>query len=392
VQAQIGDQKEHHTMPLTVLNNISSLTAENSLSNTQMNLQKTLTQLSTGLKINSGSDDAAGLSIANGMQANIAALTQSQQNANNGVGLLQTADGALSQVTTLLNRAVTLATEGSTSGITGTQATALDTEFQSILSEVNQIGQATNFNGANVFSSNAPVSFSSTQGTLTAATALAANSTVTINDSTTGGTFIFNAGSTGSTVGALNTAIAAAVTAGTLSSTVTGSVASGNEVIANSVATQGINVSTNAAALGPMVAATAGDTSTVYIGDGTTTGSANTSVTTAINALSATALGLTGNLTSTTTAQTSLTAINAAITAISAQRGVIGASVNRLNAATNVMANQVQNLTSASNSIQNADIGKTVANMTQYNILQSTGMAALQQSNQAQQAVLKLVQ
>jgi flagellin len=380
-------------MPLTVLNNISSLTAENSLSNTQMNLQKTLTQLSTGLKINSGSDDAAGLSIANGMQANIAALTQSQQNANNGVGLLQTADGALSQVTTLLNRAVTLATEGSTSGITGTQAAALDTEFQSVLSEVNQIGQATNFNGANVFSSNAPVSFTSTQGTLTGATALAANSTVTINDSTTGGTFVFNAGGAGSTITALNTAIASAVTAGTLSSTVSGSLVGGQEVIANSVATEGINVSTNAAALGPMVAATAGDTSTVYIGDGTTAAGANTNVTTAINALSASALGLTtNNLTSTTGAQASLTAINAAITAISAQRGVIGASVNRLNAATNVMANQVQNLTSASNSIQNADIGKTVANMTQYNILQSTGMAALQQSNQAQQAVLKLVQ
>jgi flagellin-like hook-associated protein FlgL len=56
------------------------------------------------------------------------------------------------------------------------------------------------------------------------------------------------------------------------------------------------------------------------------------------------------------------------------------------------MASQVTNLQSAANSIQNADIGKTVANMTQYNVLQSTGMAALQQSNQAQQAVLKLVQ
>src|ERR1700676_2832944 len=112
-------------MSLSILNNISSLTAENALSNTQASLQKTLTQLSTGLKINSGSDDAAGLSIANGMQANIAALTQSQQNVANGVGMLQTADGSLSQVTTLLNRAVTLATEGSSSSITAGQATAL---------------------------------------------------------------------------------------------------------------------------------------------------------------------------------------------------------------------------------------------------------------------------
>src|SRR5271170_260187 len=118
-------------MALTVLNNIASMTAESALSNTQMNLQKTLTQLSTGLKINSGSDDAAGLSIASGLGANISALTQSSQNASNGVGQLQTADGALSQVTTLLNRAVTLATEASNGQLTAAQGTAANTEFQS---------------------------------------------------------------------------------------------------------------------------------------------------------------------------------------------------------------------------------------------------------------------
>ena len=140
---------------ISILNNLSAMSAENSLSMTQANLQKTLTQLSSGLRINTGSDDAAGLSIANGMQANIAALTQSSQNATNGVGQLQTADGALSQVTTLLNRAVTLATEAANGSITtsgsNSQAAALDTEFQSILSEVNQIGQSTDFNGVNVF-------------------------------------------------------------------------------------------------------------------------------------------------------------------------------------------------------------------------------------------------
>ena len=138
-------------MSLTILNNISSLTAENALSNTQSSLQKTLTQLSTGLKVNSGADDAAGLSIANGMQANINALTQSQQNVQNGIGLLQTADGALSQVTNLLNRAVTLATEASTSGLSLAQSKALDTEFKSITSEIDQISAATNFNGTAVF-------------------------------------------------------------------------------------------------------------------------------------------------------------------------------------------------------------------------------------------------
>src|ERR1035441_8411643 len=93
-------------MSLSILNNISSLQAQNSLNMTATSLNKTLQQLSTGQRINSGADDAAGLAIANGLQANVTALTQSVQNASDGVGMLQVADGALSQITTLLNRAV----------------------------------------------------------------------------------------------------------------------------------------------------------------------------------------------------------------------------------------------------------------------------------------------
>jgi flagellin len=270
---------------ISVLNSVSSLNAENALSNTQTSLQKTLLQLSTGLKINSGSDDAAGLSIATGLGANISALTQSSQNASDGVGLLQTADGALSQVNNLLNRAVTLATEAANGGLSTAQSTAVDTEFQSILSEITQIGSTTNFNGTAVFSATAQATFTS---------------------------------------------------------------------------------------------------------DGTTGGTATTS--TAVGALSATTLALTGNLLTTTAAATSLTAITAAINSVSATRGAIGASVNQLTADTSVENTEVTNLTSAQNNVQNADIGTTVAKMTQYNVLEQTGMAALSQSNQAQQSVLKLLQ
>jgi flagellin len=87
-----------------------------------------------------------------------------------------------------------------------------------------------------------------------------------------------------------------------------------------------------------------------------------------------------------------LTAITAAVNSVAATRGTIGASVNQLSADTNVENTEVTNLTSAQDNVQNADIGKTVANMTEYNVLQQTGMAALSQSNQAQQAILKLLQ
>ena len=384
-------------MALTILNNLSALSAENSMSMTQMNLQKTLTQLSTGMRINTGSDDAAGLSIVNGMQANISALTQSTQNATNGIGMLQTADGALSQVTTLLNRAVTLATEAATGNVTtgpNGQAAALDSEFQSILSEIGQIGQTTDFNGQNVFSSNTPNSFTSTQASLIATTPLTAGSKTTINDAATGGTFVYTVPAGGATIGDLQTAIGNAVTAGTLSSGTTATLTGGKLVIATSTASDSLKVTSNDAALGAMAPTSAGtNNSTVFISDATQTSAANTQINTAISPLSATALNLnTSDLQTAANAQSALTAINTAISTISAQRGQIGASINRLTAATNVMTNQVQNLTSASNSIMNADVGKTVANMTQYNILQSTGMAALQQANQAQQAVLKLLQ
>jgi len=138
-------------MSLSILNNISSLQAQNSLSMTSMNLNTTLEQLSTGQRINSGADDAAGLAIANGLQANVTALTQSVQNASDGVGMLQVADGALSQITTLLNRAVTLATEAATGTVSDAQRTSLDAEFQSITSEINTIGQKTTYNGAGIF-------------------------------------------------------------------------------------------------------------------------------------------------------------------------------------------------------------------------------------------------
>jgi flagellin len=270
---------------LSILNSVSSLQAENALANTTNSLNKNLQQLSTGLRINTGADDAAGLSIANGLQANIAAISQSSQNASDGIGMLQTADGALSQVTTLLNRAITLATEASNGGLSATQATALNTEYASIQTEINNIGTSTDFNGTAVF------------------------------------------GSAGS----------------------------------------------------------------VFSSDGTTT----STISDAVAALSSTALGLTTKgtpLTTTAGAQAELALIDTAVSTVAANRGTIGATVNQLTASQSVDGAAVTNLTSAVGSIQNADVGQVVAQMTQNSVLEQTGMAALTQSNQIQQNVLKLLQ
>jgi flagellin len=277
-------------MAISILNNIASLEAQNQLSVTQNNLQKTLFQLSSGSRINSGADDAAGLAIANGLKANITALSQSANNANDGVGSLQVADGALSQVTTLLNRAVTLATESSTGTVSNAQRGALDAEYTQIKAEIDRIGSTTTFNGTSVFTA------------------------------TTTSIFLSDAASSsqiGVTVGAISSA---AITNG--SST------------------------------------------------------ANLSTT---------------DLTTATNAQTALTSIDTAVANVAGIRGSIGAGINRLQSAVNVINNQVQNLTAAEDQITAANIPQQVANLSQFTILNQSGISALAQANSAQQSILNLL-
>jgi len=139
-------------MPLGVLNNISAVYAENNLNQTQSSLQNVLTQLSSGSRINSGADDPAGLAIANGLAANSAALAQSSRNASEGAGFLQVADGALSQVTSLLTSAITLATEAGGGTLSTSQLGAANQEYQDILTQIGTIGSTTEYNGITVFS------------------------------------------------------------------------------------------------------------------------------------------------------------------------------------------------------------------------------------------------
>lgn len=428
-------------MSLSILNNISALQAENALSTTQTNLSNTLTQLSTGMRINSGSDDAAGLSIANGLTANISALTQSGQNATNATGLLQTADGGLSQVTSLLNRAVTLATEASSDGLTATQGEALNTEFQSIISSINNIGGNTNFNGTNVFSGASitpyltdgtsgnnllgtgttmatPTMNSTSIGIGAFATASLAASGISGGDSVVIGGTTYNFTATSATAPTANTVTNNVADQTTVSVQLGASDQQSLQNLADAInggAGAGITYGAGTQANANVTASVSGTTlNLTALSAGSGSAASGTVGANGLNAVAATGndIGITGNadlvvagggttltngsgtadLLSTTNAQVALVSLTSAINQVSQMRGTLGADMNQLTAASNVMTSQVTNLQSADNGVMNADIGKTVANMTQYNVLQSTGMSALQQANQAQQAVLKLLQ
>jgi len=278
----------------SILNNINSLNSQNQLNINNVSITRTLQRLSSGLRINSGADDAAGLQIADSLQANVQALNQAVQNANDGVSVSQIADGALQEITNILTRGVTLAEEASTGTVDSTGRISLDNEFQQIQGEIARIAAQTNFNGLGVFStSGVNGSLAVFVGDVTGHSSIA----VTINTITT----------SGSTVTNLNGANLAGIT-----------------------------------------------------------------------------------LWDQAHAVTALSNIKTALSDVSQMRGNIGAGINRLQAAVAVLQTTSQNTQSAESTIRDANMAQEVANLTKYQILAQTGMAALAQANTQSQTVLSL--
>jgi flagellin len=558
-----ASKKELNPMALGVLNNLSAIYAENNLNNTNNSLQTVLQQLSSGSRINSGADDAAGLSLVNGLAANSSALTQSKTNATEGVGLLEVADGALAQVTSLLDRAITLATEASNGTLNSTQEGAANQEYQSILAEINNIGSTTTYNQQAVFSgktisiytgdssttgssinelnirslsessvgdTGGAMSYSSRTNNIfvNLSTALDnAQSTDTLGNGALGTTLNVNylvkgagnsqvtataaitvggSSSYPNTVNGLISAINASGLGLTASFTtaqqaggigdetgieITGAVGFGvdpsNSVTSGTVAAGGI-ASTDLLTAGQTLvvqvgsgaaqtftvgaggetltqfAATIGGTATGFTATVVNNGNGTQSLELADSANTGGALTVTSNLTDTTVptaavdytagstynigvsnganvlydnstgqtalaaasyvtdangsggiattsysdgagqsllgtdllnqtdAQNALTVLNNAITDVAAQDGYIGAEINTLNSISLVMSTQQENLVSAQNAIQATDYASATSNMSKYEILSQTGIAALAQANSVQQEVTKLLQ
>jgi flagellin len=391
-------------MSLGVLNNISAIYAQNNLNQTQSALNTTLQQLSSGSRINSGADDAAGLSLANGLQASSTALSQSAKNATEGVDFLQTGDGALAQVTNLLNRAVTLATEASNGTLNSTQQAATQAEYSSIMGEINTIGQNTEYNGINVFSQGANVftsdgtksasyatsalaagGFSSSSLSLQSdlvvgatAAAAATGAKDSLGNTVTTGDFVLTDG-TANAAGTYNTYDLTAMGVSGASATTTSVIVSGN---GGTDVTSSIAKPSAAGTDSNGVAYTTSDY--VY-----TDANGNTFN---LGATAATGTVPTTSLSTVAAAESALTLINQAITSVAADRGTLGANINTLTAVENVQSTQSTNTLSAENDVTATDYGTATSNMSKQQILMQTGIAALAQANQSQQLITKLLQ
>ncbi len=146
-------------MPLYIQTNVASSVAQNSLARTQNMLSSNFAKLSSGFRINSAADDAAGLGIAKSFEAQVRSISVAERNANDGISMAQTADGAAEQQQNILVRMRELAVQGSNGTLSSNDSDNLNTEFQSLVSELDRIANVTSFNGTNLLGTSATVTF-----------------------------------------------------------------------------------------------------------------------------------------------------------------------------------------------------------------------------------------
>ena len=386
-------------MPLRLNNNIVAINSRRHLNSNTKNLQTRLERLSSGLRLNRAADDAAGLSVREGMRSEIAGLKVSVTNSENATNLLQVAEGSLNETNAILIRMQELATQSSNSTLTDDNREAIQAEFGQLITEIDRISQATTYNNQHVLSG-----FGNTISTASTTVTASNTSGVTrmqISGAQTG-TYTFQDTAADSTITLGNGTVSQTSGVGTI---LDGSnVATGTKVTANfdrlgiqvTLAGAGVTNATGAYTDGDL------NTQTVIIESGTG-GSfqvgpkdfAFNRIEVNIGDMSATGvnLNLGGTSVSTqTTARTSTTAIDLAISAVSQQRGDLGAYQNRLSFVISYTENEIENIQASEASISDADIAAEVTAFTRAQILVQAATAMLAQANVLPQNALLLLQ
>lgn len=207
-------------MGFSINTNVGALQAYNNLNNTQNKLQQSLTRLSSGYRINNAGDDAAGLSISEGLQAQISGTGVASRNAQDGISLLQTTDGALTQVQSVLHRMRDLAVQGANDSNNADSRSAIQGEADQLSDELSRMQQNTNFNGVNLLQGGTNLKFQVGAGSnddssaSTAATYNASN-TISIDTVDLHADLSSSLQSATATTGSLDVSSTAAASAGT---------------------------------------------------------------------------------------------------------------------------------------------------------------------------------
>lgn len=379
-------------MALTVNTNVSALNTQRNLNASSNNLATSLQRLSTGSRINSAKDDAAGLQIANRLTSQINGLNIAVKNSNDGISMAQTAEGALEQSTTILQRMRDLSLQSANGSNSDKERSALNSEVTELKKELDRIANTTSFGGKKLLDG----SF----GTTTFQVGSAANETISVK---------INEMSTGSLKANYATGTTAAITSGAASGgiafnvTVNGTehkitVASGATYKDDNDAAQTLATAINDAniGIGAFVAKGANTVtfSSEFTADKVTaaSGGAGAASGTTINFADKANVKVQDiKIDNPGNAQEAIIVIDKAIQSIDAQRADLGAVQNRFENTIGNLQNISENVSAARGRIKDTDFASETANLSKQQILQQAGTAILAQANQLPQAVLSLL-
>ena len=318
---------------MRIQHNITALNAHRNLTNNNSSVGKSLEKLSSGYRINRAGDDAAGLAISEKMRAQITGLATAQKNANDGISLVQTAEGALTEVHSMLNRMVELATQSANGTYSTTNRQEMQKEIKRLNEEIDRISKTANFNGTKLFTANA--SFSTPGGTGGVSTVATTKITLHVGDSH-------------------ETANQLRVTFQAMSSKTLGLHTTDSSTYVKQIGTTGFFDVTKSGK----------DAVTIDKID----------------------------LTSADSARHAISVAQAAIDMVSSMRSDFGAMQNRLDHTINNLSVQEENITAAESRIRDVDMAKEMMAYTKNNILVQSAQAMLAQANQVPQGVLQLLQ
>ena len=387
---------------MTVINtNVGATITQNALAKNERLMGQAMERLSTGKRINSASDDAAGLAISARMTAQIKGLDQAARNANDAIAMIQTADGASIEVSNMLQRMRELAIQSITETNTATDRSNLSVEFVELQAEISRISTATQWNGENILDGSA-----GTNGTVNFQVGANADQTISVDlgDWATDGTGVFsNLGTepnniSSTAVAATYSIPAAAIGAGTVAQTISDgtTTVTVTQAASATVAAQvtAIQAGTGYASLSFTVAAnSAGDSLefTYKTAGAITTDPTVTEAGSSVTVTEATSGSDAISLSSSALAATALAKIDTAINGINTQRATYGAVMNRLEYVVDNLANVSQNAAASRSRVEDADYATETTELARTQIIQQAGTAMLAQANQSAQSVLQLL-
>ena len=381
---------------MSVINtNVSALVTQNAIAKNDRATANAMEQLSTGKRINGASDDAAGLAISSRMTAQIDGLNQAVRNGNDAVSLIQTADGSLIQVTDMLQRMRTLAVQAASDTNTPDDRTALNQEFILLRTEINRIGNNTQWNGEDVLDQ----SYATNTGSYSFQVGANASQTIDLQI----GAYTTTGASTGTTT-TTSTPTAAGASAKQLSKVTIGGTPVAGDTIAVTVGNKSyvhtvVEVSGTVQTKDEIAAA-------IVTGLGTVAGIVTSTVSGADIIFTAAAVntpfeissskGLLGGINSSSVltaanANQSIVALDTAINTVNAGRAEMGATINVLQYAGDNLTNVSLNASASRSRVEDTDYSSATTELARTQIIAQAATAMLAQANHMPQTVLSLL-